>query len=121
MTVKNSAGWPMKSPLAVSALRAPIAAPSVWVGRMIEQTGNLRSRKMVGSGMIRLVWRSLEFPRFGGHLLTEFARSGRMSADAKDPAVLVGVPLGGREVAPQQWSFGPAARSRARRLTAVVA
>ena len=35
-----------------------------------------------------------------------------MSADAKDPALLVGVPLGGREAAPQQWSFGPAARAR---------
>jgi hypothetical protein len=39
----------------------------------------------------------VEFPRFRGHLLTEFARSGRMSADAKDPALLVGVPLGGRQ------------------------
>jgi hypothetical protein len=63
----------------------------------------------------------VEFPRFRGHLLTEFAWSGRMSADAKDPALLVGVPLGGREVASQQWSFGPAARARARRFTAVVA
>lgn len=29
----------------------------------------------------------LEFPRFGGHLLTEFARSGRMSVDAESSAV----------------------------------
>lgn len=42
----------------------------------------------------------LEFPRFRGHLLTEFARSGRMSGHAKDPAVFVGVPLGGREASP---------------------
>src|SRR2546422_1396069 len=52
--------------------------------------------------MIRRPPRSTLFPyttlfrsRFGGHLLTEFARSGRMSLDAKDPAVHVGVPLGG--------------------------
>jgi hypothetical protein len=40
---KNSADWPMKSPSAVRALSAPIAAPSVWVGRMMEHLGNLRS------------------------------------------------------------------------------
>ena len=35
---------------------AVIAAAAVSVGRMIETIGNLRSRKIVGSGMIRLVW-----------------------------------------------------------------
>ena len=48
----------MNSPSSVKALTAPIAAPFVSVGRMIEQTGNMRLRKMVGSGMIRLVWKS---------------------------------------------------------------
>jgi hypothetical protein len=32
-----------------------MAAPLVWVGRMIETIGNLRLRKIVGSGMIRFV------------------------------------------------------------------
>ena len=44
-----------------------------------------------------------------------------MSVDAKDPAVFVGVPLGGCQAVAEQRSFGPAARSRARRVTAVVA
>ena len=51
---KKSLLWP-KSPSSVKALTAPIAAPSVSVGRMIETGGNFRLRKMVGSGMIRLV------------------------------------------------------------------
>ena len=46
----------MNSPSAIKPLTARAAAPSVSVGRMIEQVGNLRLRKMVGSGMIRLVW-----------------------------------------------------------------
>lgn len=46
---------PMKRPSSVNALTAPAAAPVVSVGRMIEQTGNLRaSRKGVGSGIMRL-------------------------------------------------------------------
>ena len=57
-TAKNSADCPMNSPSAVSALAVAIAAPFVWVGRMIETIGNLRSRKIVGSGMIRLVCNS---------------------------------------------------------------
>jgi hypothetical protein len=40
----------MNSPLAVSALTVAMAAPFVWVGRMIETIGKLRSRKIVGSG-----------------------------------------------------------------------
>jgi hypothetical protein len=46
----------MKRPSLVKALTVPMAVPSVSVGRMIETIGNLRSRKIVGSGMIRLVW-----------------------------------------------------------------
>src|SRR5258708_11818541 len=65
-TAKNSGDWPMNSPSAVKALAAPIAAPCVSVGRMIETTGNLRLRKIVGSGMIRLVWKSS--PPKGGAL-----------------------------------------------------
>src|SRR5215471_6492733 len=44
----------MKSPSAVKAAAAPIAAPFVAVGRIIEQIGNFRLRNGVGSGMIRL-------------------------------------------------------------------
>ena len=40
----------MKRPSTVKALTAPMAASFVSVGRMIEQTGNVRRRKMVGSG-----------------------------------------------------------------------
>src|SRR6516162_2868206 len=47
----------MKSPLAVSAFKAPIAAPTVSVGRMIEHAGKVRLRKGHGSGIIRLVWK----------------------------------------------------------------
>src|SRR5216684_4057927 len=55
---KNPFDWPMKSPLAVRNLAAPIAAPFVRVGRTIEHVGNCRLRNTVGSGMIRLVWKS---------------------------------------------------------------
>src|SRR5258708_7843190 len=55
-TAKNSFDWPMNSPSSVKALSAPMAAPFVSVGRMIETGGNVRRRKMVGSGMIRLLW-----------------------------------------------------------------
>src|SRR3954452_10944795 len=51
---KKSGDCPLNSPIAVRNVAAPTAAPSVLVGRMIEQIGNLRSRKLVGSGMIRL-------------------------------------------------------------------
>src|SRR5262249_40905571 len=54
MKAKNAGDWPTNSPVTVKNFSAPIAAPSVSVGRMIAQTGNLRSRKIVGSGMIRL-------------------------------------------------------------------
>ena len=54
MRAKNSADCPMKRPSLVKALTVPMAAPSVWVGRMIETIGNLRSRKGVGSGAPRL-------------------------------------------------------------------
>jgi hypothetical protein len=49
MTVKNSGDCPMKRPSLVKAFTVPMAAPSVSVERMIETTGNLRSRKIVGS------------------------------------------------------------------------
>jgi len=29
----------------------------------------------------------VDFPRFGGHLMAEFAQSERMSVDGEDPAV----------------------------------
>src|SRR5947209_2208514 len=40
--------------MAVRNFAALRAAPSVLVGRLIDQLGNFRSRKRVGSGMIRL-------------------------------------------------------------------
>src|SRR5215468_7727482 len=54
--VKKSDDWPMKSPMSVRNFRAPMATPSVLVGRMIETIGKLILRKGQGSGMIRLVW-----------------------------------------------------------------
>ena len=44
----------MNSPSKVRALTAPIAAPLVWVGRIIEQIGKLLLKNGHGSGMIRL-------------------------------------------------------------------
>ena len=44
----------MNSPSELRALTAPIAAPLVWVGRIIEQIGKLPLRNGHGSGMIRL-------------------------------------------------------------------
>src|SRR6266478_2295179 len=55
---KNAGGCPMKSPMAVRNLRAAIAAPAVLVGRIMEHTGRLRLKNIVGSGMIRFVWKS---------------------------------------------------------------
>src|SRR3984893_7732560 len=43
----------MKRPSSFSALTAPMAAPLVSVGRMIEQFGNFLFRNGHGSGMIR--------------------------------------------------------------------
>src|SRR6266849_5628468 len=48
----------MNRPMAVKNLSAPLAAPFVSVGRMIEHTGSLRLRNGHGSGMIRLVLKS---------------------------------------------------------------
>ena len=42
----------------------------------------------------------LEFPRFGGHHLTELISVGKDVRHAEDPAVFVGVPPGGRSSAP---------------------
>src|SRR3979490_2483205 len=50
---KKADDRPIKSPLFVRALRAPIAAPFVAVGRMIEQGLGFLLRNAVGSGMIR--------------------------------------------------------------------
>src|ERR1700730_18690721 len=58
MKLKKSFDWPMKSPSAVRAFSAPMAAPLVWVGRMIETGGSFRLMNAVGSGMIRFVWKS---------------------------------------------------------------
>ena len=46
----------MNSPSAVRALTAPIAAPFVLVGRIIEHRGNFRLRNGQGSGKMRFVW-----------------------------------------------------------------
>src|ERR1700756_3537167 len=55
-----------------------MAAPSVSVGRMIDTAGNFLLRKMVGSGMMRLVWKSassgFEFIPF-----VQAASTGRLS------------------------------------------
>jgi hypothetical protein len=57
---KNAGGWPRNRSIAVRNLATLIAAPFVSVGRMIEHVGNLRPRNVVvGSGMIRFVWKSV--------------------------------------------------------------
>src|SRR5271169_1636882 len=56
INVKNAFDWPMKSPIAVRNLSAPVAAPVVFVGRITEHAGRLVLMKGQGSGMIRLVW-----------------------------------------------------------------
>src|SRR2546425_6842284 len=56
---KNAGDWPMKSPMFVRNVRAPMATPSVLVGRMIETIGRLVSRNGHGSGMIRFFLNSL--------------------------------------------------------------
>src|SRR5262249_53840249 len=53
---KNAFDWPMNSPIAVRKLRAPMAAPAVFVGRTTEHGGRLALMNGQGSGMIRLVW-----------------------------------------------------------------
>jgi hypothetical protein len=52
---------------------------------------------------------NMEFPRYGGHLLTESCLVGEDVRYAEDSAVLVGVPPGGRAAVAEQWSVGPAA------------
>src|SRR5712692_5034655 len=69
---KNAGDWPMKSPMSVRNLTAPMAIPFVSVGRMIEHTGSVGLRNGHGSGMIRLVWKF--WPPNGG----EF-RSGKVT------------------------------------------
>ena len=50
---KNALDWPLNSPSSVRPLTAPIAAPFVSVGRIIEQLGKVLLRNGHGSGMIR--------------------------------------------------------------------
>src|SRR5438552_1296267 len=52
---ENAGDWPIKRPIAVRNLSAPVAAPFVCVGRTIEHAGRSRRRNAVGSGMIRFV------------------------------------------------------------------
>src|SRR5215470_10257553 len=56
----------MNRPMSVRNLAAPVATPFVPVGRTIEHTGKFELRNTVGSGMIRLVWKSS--PPNGGEL-----------------------------------------------------
>src|SRR6516164_10089391 len=55
---KNAGDWPMKRPMFVRNVRAPIAMPPVLVGRIIETMGRLGSKNGHGSGMIKFVWKS---------------------------------------------------------------
>src|SRR6478735_11277135 len=57
MNVKKASDWPMKRPIAVRNLRAPVAIAAVaFVGRTTEQAGRPGSMNGHGSGRIRLVW-----------------------------------------------------------------
>ena len=55
-SVKNACDWPMKSPMALKNLTAPVATPVVFVGRITEHTGKLVLMNGHGSGKIRFVW-----------------------------------------------------------------
>ena len=72
---KNAGDCPIKSPIAIRKLSAPVAAPVVLVGRIMEHAGRLLLKNMVGSGMIRFVWKSS--PPNGGAL-----RSGNTSVES---------------------------------------
>ncbi len=63
----------------------------------------------------------LEFPRFDGHLMAEHAQSERMSTDAEDPAVHVGVQARGREVVARWRSDRAAAGARPWRFAGLAA
>jgi hypothetical protein len=51
--LKNAWDWPLNSPSSVRALTAPLAAPFVSVGRIIEHLGKVLLRNGHGSGIIR--------------------------------------------------------------------
>jgi hypothetical protein len=53
----------------------------------------------------------VEFPRFGGHRLTERRSVGKDVCHAEDAVVFTGVPFGGCQAVAEQRSFGPAAGS----------
>ena len=105
----------------------PVTVEEVW-GR--PATEELRDRLATAAGpremltlledqLMRLV--CVEFPRFRGHLTT--GPSGpveRMSVDAIDPAVFVGVPPGGGPVAQDERPLDPAARRGARMFAAAL-
>jgi len=60
----------------------------------------------------QLEWAWVEFPRFRGHLTVGSSDlAGRMSVDAKDPAVFVGVPPGGGSLAQVERAVGAATRA----------
>src|SRR5919198_1267907 len=88
---------------------------------MIEQTGNLRSRNVVGSGMIRLVWKVC--PSNGGELksgnVSPFV--GSVSGGAFPRLVLPGLEvlrLGGPDAEQDPQDLGVAHPLRQRRIQA---
>src|SRR5712664_4009557 len=79
--------------MAVRNLRAPMAAPFVPVGRIMEHAGSFLLRNTVGSGMIRLVWKSS--PPKGGALRLGNTSVGSLGSgnapaltDPKDPTLV---------------------------------
>jgi hypothetical protein len=83
------------------------ACRSGEVGGVVVAKLDRLSRSIVDFGHLLEV----EFPRFGGHLLTECVSVGKDVCYAEDAVVLVGVPFGGCEAVAEQRSFGPEARS----------
>src|SRR5207237_6415346 len=102
--------WPMKSPLAVRALSAPIAAPSVWVGRMIhdDQANGVVAQsdgKLVAAGVAKTS-RSQDFAlaRYNpnGSLDATFGTGGKVTTDFAgddDAAFAAVLPPAGKIVA----------------------
>ena len=111
---KNAGDWPRNSPIAVRNFAAPIAAPLVSVGRTIETAGKRRPNQLVvGSGMMRLVWKfsppnGLTFPNlneapFGGEEFqtnlimpepTVFLRKGLPIVSIVRPTATEGIAMG---------------------------
>src|SRR6516164_10774419 len=100
----------MKSPSAESAFTAPIAAPFVLVGRIIEQIGNLL-RNGHGSGMIRLAWNVSGWLKWRSKKVTSELFTGSWTVNGGKPGGPIGLVFALPALSCQVWkcivSVGP--------------